>query len=342
MLSPSTTCWVITDGKAGDEVQCVGVAEALGLTPEIRRVSPRRPWVWLMPWGPIDPAEGPDRAGSPLAPPFPAIAIASGRRAAASLRAVKKASQGRTFTVFLKDPRSGLGTADLIWAPEHDHLSGPNVVSTLTSPHRVSPARLAEAAARAPVILPPLPSPRAAILLGGDSRHYRFSDADVHRLVGQLESLAAGGAHLMVTASRRSPPSLVDAVRELVSRTGGYFWDGSGENPYLALLATSDVIVVTSDSVNMLGEACATGRPVLVFEPSPRSKGSARKIKAFLQGLIGYGAVRLFQGHLESYAYVQLDSTPVIADAILAAFSRHEASLSPPGSETGRSSNPRQ
>ncbi|WP_442881052.1 ELM1/GtrOC1 family putative glycosyltransferase [Bosea sp. (in: a-proteobacteria)] len=119
---PIPTLWVLTDGKAGDEVQCLGVAERLGLAPEIRRVSPGRPWSWLMPRGPIDPREGPDRPGSPLRPPFPDIAIASGRRAVAYLRALKKASNGRSFTVFLKDPRTGATAADLIWVPQHDRL----------------------------------------------------------------------------------------------------------------------------------------------------------------------------------------------------------------------------
>ena len=47
-------------------------------------------------------------------------------------------------------------------------------------------------------------------------------------------------------------------------------WDGRGENPYLALLALADAIVVTADSYNMVGEAAATGAPILVFEPSGR------------------------------------------------------------------------
>ena len=102
---PEPTVWVLTDGKAGDEGQCLGVAERLGVVPEIRRVKPRRPWAWLMPRGPIDPGEGPDRPGSPLRPPFPDIAIASGRRAVAYLRALRKASNGTTYTAFLKDPR---------------------------------------------------------------------------------------------------------------------------------------------------------------------------------------------------------------------------------------------
>ena len=103
--NPEPTVWVLTDGKAGDELQCLGVAERLGGVPDIRRVKPRRPWTWLMPRGPIDPREAPDRQASPLRPPFPDIAIASGRRAVAYLRALKQASNGATYTVFLKDHR---------------------------------------------------------------------------------------------------------------------------------------------------------------------------------------------------------------------------------------------
>src|SRR2546421_10133950 len=125
--------WILTDGKAGDVVQCRGVAEAVvaaaGGAIEERIVRPRPPFVWAMPWGPPDPR---DRAA--LAPPWPDLAIASGRRAAAYLRALKQRSPG-TFTVFLKDPRTGPGAADLIWVPEHDRLRGDNVLATPTSPH---------------------------------------------------------------------------------------------------------------------------------------------------------------------------------------------------------------
>jgi mitochondrial fission protein ELM1 len=39
-------------------------------------------------------------------------------------------------------------------------------------------------------------------------------------------------------------------------------WDGTGENPYFAFLATADAIVTTEDSVNMVTEATGTGKPV--------------------------------------------------------------------------------
>src|SRR6476619_5055494 len=122
------TAWVLSDGKAGDELQCLGVTDALGIEPEIRRVDPRAPWRWLMPHGPVDPAERAGVPNSPIAPPFPDLLIASGRRAVSYLRRVKRASGGRTYTVYLKDPRTSAAVADLIWVPVHDRLRAPNVV----------------------------------------------------------------------------------------------------------------------------------------------------------------------------------------------------------------------
>ena len=38
------------------------------------------------------------------------------------------------------------------------------------------------------------------------------------------------------------------------------------DNPYLGFLALADRIIVTSDSMSMLVEATATGKPVFVFD----------------------------------------------------------------------------
>src|SRR5215213_2842716 len=220
-MSRELTAWVVTDGKPGDEVQCLGVAEALGLSPEIRRIAPRAPFTWLMPWGPIDPRDAPERPGSPIAPPFPDIVIASGRRAVPYLRAVKRASAERSFTVMLKDPRTGASAADLIWVPEYDSLRGRNVITTLTSPHRVSAVRLSAARAVPDPRLVGLPKPRVAVLVGGNSRHVRYRAEDVLRLTERLSKLAHSGASLMVTASRRTPPRLHAKVVELVKEHQG-------------------------------------------------------------------------------------------------------------------------
>jgi mitochondrial fission protein ELM1 len=295
----------------------------MGLAPEIRRVAPRAIFTLTMPWGPIDLAEAPGRPGSPIAPPFPDLLIASGRRAIPYVRTVKRASGGRTFTVILKDPRRGSGAADLIWVPEHDRLRGENVLATLTGPHRISAGRLAAARASPDPRLAGFAVPRVAVLAGGDSRHHRFTADDAERLASGLEQIAASGASLMVTASRRTPAPLAARLREIARQGRGFFWDGTGENPYLAMLALADYIVVTADSANMIGEAAATGRPVLVFEPS----GGHIKLSEFMAALTNRGIVRPFSGVLEGSTYEPLDTTPAIAGAIAAALARHRGSF---------------
>lgn len=310
-----TSAWALSDGKAGDELQCIAVIEAMGLTPEVRRVAPRAPWVWFMPWGPVSPADAPGRPHSPIVGPFPDLLVASGRRAVAYARAVRRLSGGKTFTVILKDPRTGTGSADFIWVPEHDALRGPNVLATLTGPHRLSPERLATARAGARAGLAALPTPRAAVLVGGDSRRHRFTDAGIAEFCDRLSSLAASGVALMVTISRRTPPPLAEAVRAAVARSGGFYWDGSGDNPYAEIMALADTVVVTTDSINMLGEAAATGKPVLTFSPGRDD----RKTRFLLDGLKARAVVHDFTGTLAGNAYPPINSTPIIADAIMGA-----------------------
>lgn len=315
---PLPRTWIVTDGKAGDEAPCLGLAEALGVTPEIRRVAPRAPWVWAMPWGPIDPKDAPGKPSSPIHPPFPDLLIACGRRGVAYLRHVRRASRGRTLTVMLRDPRTGAGTADLIWVPEHDRLRGDNVIVTLTSPHRISTQKLAEARATPPAALEAVSHPRVAVLLGGDSRHHRFRPDDIDRLCNGLEAMTARGSRLMVTASRRTPETLRTRVFELAARSGGFAWDGMGDNPYIAMLALADAIVVTADSTNMIGEAAATGTGTFVFEPS----GGHPKITRFLEGMARAGVMRPFVGKMEPFSCAPLDSTPLVANAVRAALSK--------------------
>ncbi|MBV8564642.1 MAG: mitochondrial fission ELM1 family protein [Methylobacteriaceae bacterium] len=321
-MPPSTTTWVVTDGKIGDEVHCFGVAQALGAAAERRLIAPRLPWAAVAPFGPIDPRERADEPGSPVAPPFPDILIASGRRTVPYLRHVKRASGRRTFTVFLKDPRTGPRTADAIWVPEHDPLRGANVVVTLTSPHSLTPDVIARARAEPDRRIAWVNRPRLGIVLGGPSGHHRFKRHDARRLGAIALECARQGFGVMVTPSRRTPAAFLEAVRAPLADAGllgncAYVWDGAGENAYLPILANADRILVTGDSVNMLGEATATGAPVYVFVPSGMAY---HKMVAFIDRLAERGAVRRYAGSLDPFTYEPIDATPEIARLVAARY----------------------
>jgi uncharacterized protein len=315
--------WLLSDSKAGDRAQLLGLAERLQLDAEERLIAPAAGYALFAPWGPLDPALAPGKPGSPLAPPFPDLVIATGRRVIPAVRALRKAS-APPFTMILKDPRTGAQSADLIWVPQHDRLRGPNVVTTLLSPHRISAEALGAARSRPAPFRQQAGTEVAGVLLGGDSRHHKFTDADCDTLVSLLAGYQAAGAFLIVTPSRRTPARLAEAVRALCAGNRGSYWDGTGENPYLAILAHADHLIVTADSVNMLGEAVSAGKPVHLFSPS----GGHAKISAFISGLIDHGAVRPMISRLETWPVQPLDATPDIAIALAEAFTSHRASLS--------------
>ncbi|WP_209003540.1 mitochondrial fission ELM1 family protein [Labrenzia sp. CE80] len=316
------SCWILTDGKVGDEGQCVGVAEALEVPYELRHVRPKPPFSWLMPYGPIDPRERPSAQNSPIAPPFPDLAIGSGRRAIAYLRHLKNASGGKTFTVCLKDPRTGSKAADLIWVPDHDALRGPNVLRSPTAPHRFSPMLLKQLRETPHPELDALRTPRIAVLVGGDSRHHTFSQDDCERLAAGLEALARDhSVSLMITTSRRTPTVLAERLVRFAAAEAHFFWKGTGDNPLGAILAKADGIVATADSTNMIGEAASTGKPIHVFHPT----GGHKKIEHFLASLSTLDAIHPFPGPLKTTTYEPQDATLMIADAIRKAMAADRA-----------------
>ncbi len=295
---------ILADGRAGHESQALGLAAALGLIPDIRRIAPGHPYDWLAPFGPPDP-----RDADAFSPPYPDMCIAAGRRTIPALRRLKRSSGGRTFTVYLNAPASGLRTADLIVAPRHDRLTGPNVVAPLTPPNRVTPERLERGRAEPDLRIATLPCPRVALLIGG-------AEGIIEDLDHIAASLIGASYGVMATASRRTPPHIARALGAALSAPGGFFWDGSGENPYLDMLANADRILVTGDSVNMIGEAVATGVPVHVIEPlAPR-----RKLRAYVSALEDAGAARRWCGPFEDWSYTPINSTLMVAERIAEAY----------------------
>ncbi len=306
--------WIITDGKAGMDVQVAGVAQALETDFEIKRVQPRGLWRILSPWIGIDPQERFGREGSQFAPPWPDIVLATGRLSIPALRAVRKASP-ETYSVIIQDPRTGTGSADLIAVPDHDRLRGENVIHTLTAPHGFSQDRLARLRAKVPKDIVALPGPRVAVVLGGPNSIYAFTGEDSARLGGALASMATLGASFLITSSRRTPAHALEAMLEATRNAPRIVWDGTGANPYESWLAHGDMFVVSADSINMTGEACASAKPVYVFEPT----GGSAKFTRFHESLRRYGATRKLPesfSQLETWTYAPLDSASQIAAEI--------------------------
>jgi len=239
------------------------------------------------------------------------IVIASGRRMMPYLRAFKSIAPPVPFTVFLKDPRYNRGDVDIIWAPTHDGLEGSNVITTLTSPHTLSPTVLKHAAASAAQRFADLPKPLTGIVLGGNSKTVQWDEKTVGQFIGYLSQLPRDGG-VVVTTSRRTPDLLVNAVRTALEGYACWIWDGVEDNPYREILAGSDRLIVTGDSHNMVSESLASGCPVHIFRPP----GMHHKLQSFLTALENQQLAFDLKGGFEKPATRPFDATGEIAAEI--------------------------
>jgi uncharacterized protein len=321
------TGWIISDGKAGNDVQSKGVFDALGLDVTVKKVEPRGLHKGMSPWIGVAQRERFGEPGTAFAPPHPDFAISIGRLTTPYLRALKRLAGDKTFAIILQDPKVPLKTADLFWVPEHDALRGPNVITTLTAPHSFTDRRLKTLRATMPADIAVLPRPRVAVLLGGSNGDYTYTTAALARLGEAIRALTASDAGLMITPSRRTEPAIIEAARAAAAGSPRIVWDMTGENPYPQFLAHADAFVVPADSVNMTGEPCATGKPVYVFYPD----GGSAKFRRYHEALEQWGATRPFSAATdvrESWAYRPLNSADIIAAEVVRHWQQRQASKS--------------
>lgn len=309
MSTNQPVIWVVSEGMAGTENQCLGVAEALGVTPVIKRIQLRQPWKSLSPYLACETEN--TFTGDPITAPWPDIVIASGRKSIAAVRYIKKQNPG-TFTVQIQDPRINPSAFDLVAIAEHDPTRGENVLVTTASPNRMTEAKLVVAKEGFRETFEKLPSPRVAVLIGGKSKSHTLSIEQTHDICDQLMKLTQNNFGLMITTSRRTGPANDRIIKTQLQADTSYIWDGQSANPYFGMLAWADFIIVTSDSVSMISEAATTGKPVYVIP----LKGGSKRLNRYIDLMVDKGLVRYFKGDLENYTYTPLADAQRVADEI--------------------------
>lgn len=309
MTSSQPLLWVVSEGMAGTENQCLGVAEALGITPVVKRIQLAEPWKTLSPYIAFETAK--TFTGNTLTAPWPDIVIASGRKSIAAVRYIKKQNP-QTFVVQIQDPRIRSSAFDLIAVPEHDPTRGTNVLVTTASPNRMNAAKLIAAKEEFRTQFEKLPSPRVAVLIGGNSKSHKLTITQTHTLCEKLMRLIKENYGLMITTSRRTGEGNERIIKTQLQAENTSVWDGKSANPYFGMLAWADFIIVTSDSVSMMSEAATTGKPVYVVP----IEGGSRRLNRCLDVLLNKDVARFFDGYLEPYSYQPLADAQKIADEI--------------------------
>ena len=323
MPDDALSCWIISDGRRGIENQALGLAEA------VSRLRPLNIYGHIIENGKAFAAANPrlqfalksKHTDYGLPKYVPDIAIGCGRQAIAPLMALQKAHPS-TFTAYIQDPRIDPQAFDVVFAPEHDDLTGSNVETMIGSPNRVTDTLIIAQTLKFAEALSQIPMPRVAMMIGGSSKTHRMTKSDHAKHLQAAHLALTQGYSVLVTPSRRTPIWAIEDYKRLASDYDNvWLFDGAGENPYFAFLGGAEAILVTEDSTNMLTEACATGKPIFRLPMS----GKAGKFEKLYESLSTHCNLAIFTDNFEGAPYSALLETDRVAEKFWVHFDARNA-----------------
>ena len=309
----SSTVWVVTEGIAGTENQCLAVATALGFQPIVKRVGLKQPWKLLSPYLGLENAY--TFTGDTLTAPWPDVVLAGGRKAIAAARYIRRQSKGHSRIIFFQNPRVNLNEFDVVVAPAHDHITGNNVIISKATPTKFNASMIAEIQNKNPSPFPRMGDENITLIVGGGVAGRAMPDTEQKIVLNTVELLLAHTTkNIRVIGSRRTPAPLVQKIRDLTNNKPHiitWFPDDAAPNPYADAMAHAHVVLVTADSPSMISDAASAGRPTYVV-------GNAQTTRHgdLIRFLEAEGHVRTFDNDLSVYPHKLLDDVGHIASEI--------------------------
>jgi len=265
--------WLLIGDKLGDNAQVQAIVERLNLPCTLKRLLPQAAYVKGKPRFAASLDHLDLSRSDPLEAPWPDMIITIGRRHAMAALWVK-ARHPATRIVLLGRPRRWIEKFDLVITPPQYQMPAlPNTLRLELPLMRPDPQAISGAADAWAERFSTLDRPLIGVLIGGPTHPLRLDKTVARTLLAQCRELAERyRATLYFSTSRRTPAGVVatiDAERPENSRL--YAWSANaGDNPYQALLGLADYFIVTGDSMSMMTEAAACGKPVAIF-PLPAS-----------------------------------------------------------------------
>jgi uncharacterized protein len=110
----------------------------------------------------------------------------------------------------------------------------------------------------------------AALLIGGDSRSHRYTAADWQDLIDTVNQRGAQGWRWLISTSRRTPVDVAERLRQGIKATylvHAVWWHERPERVLQGYLDAADIVLVSRDSLTMLSEAIAAGKPTVALAP---------------------------------------------------------------------------
>ena len=240
------------------------------------------------------------------------IIISCGRKSVISSIALKKRFGKEIFNIHIQDPKVSLKNFDLIICPEHDKLSGDNVLSTKGSIHYLTKKEITDNSKY--LRLNKEKKKLVSFIIGGPNKYYGYSEDDVHYVFNKIKALFTPDKYkIVVIPSYRTPEVVIKKAFNTFS-FNHHVVKEINKKAYLSSLAIADYIIVTCDSTSMISEAAITGKPVYVA--MMKAQRTNTRFRNFYSLFNKLGITKELGESVDNWSYDKLDEinriTPLV------------------------------
>lgn len=194
--------------------------------------------------------------------------------------------------IAMKPSILGTGKFSMVVVPRHDSLrkKAENIIFTDIAPNLISKKTMEEGAAQVSRITGSGNRKKIGVLLGGDNSDFVLTEAQVKSLLDDIIRVSRNlKADILFTTSRRTSARIEELAKKKLSSFKGcrlLVLANEKNMPFAVsgILGLSDVVVVSGESVSMVSEAVASGKPVITFMLQ-KKKRKKTKFEKMLENL---------------------------------------------------------
>tara|TARA_B100001057_G_scaffold205555_1_gene206248 strand:+ start:564 stop:1514 length:951 start_codon:yes stop_codon:yes gene_type:complete len=240
------------------------------------------------------------------------IVISCGRKSVIPSIYLKKKFKNKIINIHIQDPKVSLKNFDFIVAPEHDEISGKNVLTTKGAIHYLRNDDLEE---NANYLKPKIiKEKKVAFIVGGPNKYYNYNENFIDQIFYKIDNnFIKQGYQLIFIPSMRTPKKIIEKAQNYFS-SNEIIIDNIDKRAYLSALKLADYIVVTCDSTSMISEAAMTGKPIYVAHMKSIKENT--RFKNFFTLFKSLNIIKDLENSVEEWQYKKLNETDKISGYI--------------------------
>ena len=275
-------CWILSDNLVGHEKQSISLAEKLNINYKLIKIKKvnfiKRNLSNFFNL----------QKKNFFKPPYPKIIISCGKNTAYYSKMIKQKTKNKIFSIFIQKPPININNFDVVISPKHDKCKGLNVIETQGALTKINLKYIKNVnKTKKPSILK---QNFITVLIGGNSKHHKITKPILDKIIKNLKSIEEQKKiRIFILVSRRTgKKDYLYLKKNLISKNFIFVLPNSKKVSYLNALSFAKAIIVTSDSVSMVTEACSTGKPTYIIDIPTKSKRFSLFIKNLIHLKLAY------------------------------------------------------